>query len=195
MKNGILTFFFAFIPGAGQMYQGYMKRGLSLISICCLCVLAACIITPLVALLPIIWMYSFFDTFNLRSQLGAGTAPEDDYLVHIESDAQLKHLMAKSHTLVGWVLVVMGVYVLYDTFLMGTLRSLYWNSNKNELLGALYRFCNNLPTLAICVALIGVGFWLVRGPKAAKQPEDDVCYYGHVLSEHEEEVQQDDDAE
>ena len=29
MKNGILTFIFAFCPGAGQMYQGYMKRGLS----------------------------------------------------------------------------------------------------------------------------------------------------------------------
>ena len=28
MKNGILTFLFAFCPGAGQMYQGYMKRGL-----------------------------------------------------------------------------------------------------------------------------------------------------------------------
>ena len=25
-KNGILTFLFAFVPGAGQMYQGYMKR-------------------------------------------------------------------------------------------------------------------------------------------------------------------------
>ena len=31
LKNGFLTFCCAFIPGAGQMYQGYMKRGLSLI--------------------------------------------------------------------------------------------------------------------------------------------------------------------
>ena len=29
IKNGFLTFCFSFIPGAGQMYQGYMKRGLS----------------------------------------------------------------------------------------------------------------------------------------------------------------------
>ena len=36
MKNGILTFIFAFCPGAGQMYQGYMKRGLSLITMFCL---------------------------------------------------------------------------------------------------------------------------------------------------------------
>ena len=35
-KNGILTLLFALIPGAGEMYQGYMKRGLSLITMCCL---------------------------------------------------------------------------------------------------------------------------------------------------------------
>lgn len=28
-KNGFLTLCFSFIPGAGQMYQGYMKRGLT----------------------------------------------------------------------------------------------------------------------------------------------------------------------
>ena len=26
-KSGILTLLFAFIPGAGQMYQGYMNPG------------------------------------------------------------------------------------------------------------------------------------------------------------------------
>ena len=36
LKNGFLTFCCAFIPGAGQMYQGYMKRGLSLILTACL---------------------------------------------------------------------------------------------------------------------------------------------------------------
>ena len=39
-KNGILTFLFAFVPGAGQMYQGYMKRGLSLITLFFLCIMA-----------------------------------------------------------------------------------------------------------------------------------------------------------
>ena len=35
-KNGFLTFCFACIPGAGQMYYGYMKRGLSLITLFCI---------------------------------------------------------------------------------------------------------------------------------------------------------------
>ena len=35
-KNAFLTFIFACIPGAGQMYYGYMKRGLSMITFFCL---------------------------------------------------------------------------------------------------------------------------------------------------------------
>lgn len=200
MKNGILTFFFAFIPGAGQMYQGYMKRGLSLISVCCLVCVAAILLPPLLALLPIVWMYSFFDTFNLRSQLGAEAAPEDDYLVHIQSDTQLKQLMAKSHTLVGWALVALGGYALYDTFLMGTLRNLYYRYENSALVRTLYDLGRNLPTLAVCVALIVVGIWLVRGPRPApkqEEPEDDVCHYGHAQDEPEtqKEAAQHDDAE
>ena len=75
-KNGILTFLFAFVPGAGQMYQGYMKRGLSLITLFFLCIMAGMLLLePLVLTALIVWMYSFFDTFNLRAQIIADTAP------------------------------------------------------------------------------------------------------------------------
>ena len=36
-KNALLTFIFACVPGAGQMYYGYMQRGLALISLFCGC--------------------------------------------------------------------------------------------------------------------------------------------------------------
>ena len=71
MKNGILTFLFAFCPGAGQMYQGYMKRGLSLITMFCVAFGAGTLLGVLYVAMPIVWMYSFFDTFNLRAQSGA----------------------------------------------------------------------------------------------------------------------------
>ena len=46
-KNGILTLLFAFIPGAGQMYQGYMKRGLSLVLMAAAISMAAMLIPPI----------------------------------------------------------------------------------------------------------------------------------------------------
>ena len=107
-KNGFLTFCFAFIPGAGQMYQGYMKRGLSLVGICCLAIAVGSLLPPLgnaaLAVCCVVWMYSFFDTFNLRAQLGAGMAPADDYLVHLGQDVSLDRLLHRRHKLFGWVL-------------------------------------------------------------------------------------------
>ena len=84
-KNGILTLLFACIPGAGQMYQGYMKRGLSLITMFCLFIIvgSATGLDALVVGCIVVYMYSFFDTFNLRAQIIAENAPADDYLVHI----------------------------------------------------------------------------------------------------------------
>ena len=84
LKNGFLTFCCAFIPGAGQMYQGYMKRGLSLILTACLIGMVSSLLNPVLLLLVVVWMYSFFDTFNLRAQIIADTAPEDDYLIHFD---------------------------------------------------------------------------------------------------------------
>ena len=78
LKNGFLTFCCAFIPGAGQMYQGYMKRGLSLILMACCIGMVSSLLNPVMLLLVVVWMYSFFDTFNLRAQIIADTAPEDD---------------------------------------------------------------------------------------------------------------------
>ena len=77
LKNGFLPFCCAFVPGAGQMYQGYMKRGLSLILTACLIGMVSSLLNPVLLLLVVVWMYSFFDTFNLRAQIIADTAPED----------------------------------------------------------------------------------------------------------------------
>ena len=76
-KNGLLTFIFACIPGAGQMYYGYMQRGLSIAMILILCVMAATVIQPLLFLCLVIWMYSFFDTYDLIRHMAAGEPKED----------------------------------------------------------------------------------------------------------------------
>ena len=138
-KNGILTLLFAFIPGAGQMYQGYMKRGLSLVLMAAAIGMAAMLIPPIAFALLVVFMYSFFDTFNLRAQISMGTAPEDDYLVHFDpQDKRLARMMMDSHKLVGWCLIATGALIAYEQIIMNTLGDILWR------------------------------FWLVRGPRAKK---------------------------
>lgn len=173
-KNGILTFLFAFVPGAGQMYQGYMKRGLSLITMFCLCVMAGMLLEPLVLTALIVWMYSFFDTFNLRAQFIAGTAPADDYLVHFNTkDARLTLFFRDSHKLLGWALIALGAMVAYQNIIMRVLGDVMWRwGQNNPFFRAIYLMLDELPQIVACVALVVCGLWLVRGPKGKKVHRD-----------------------
>ena len=171
-KNGILTLLFAFIPGAGQMYQGYMKRGLSLITMFCLFIILGSTtgLDALVVGCIVVYMYSFFDTFNLRAQIGMGTAPEDDYLVHFDpQDKRLARMMMDSHKLVGWCLIAIGALIAYEQIIMNTLGDILWRwGQKAPVWRAIYLVMDQLPEVVLCVALILCGIWLVRGPRAKK---------------------------
>ena len=173
MKNGILTFLFAFCPGAGQMYQGYMKRGLSLITMFCVAFGAGTLLEVLYVAMPIVWMYSFFDTFNLRAQIIADTAPEDDYLVHFDPhDKRLARALLDSHKLVGWLLIAFGALIAYQNLIMNTLGDLVYRwGHSSPVFRALYLVMDSLPDVVVCVVLIVCGVWLVKGPHPAKKPD------------------------
>ena len=178
LKNGLLTLLFAFIPGAGQMYQGYMKRGLSLITMFCLFIILGSTtgLDALVVGCIVVYMYSFFDTLNLRAQLAAEKAPEDDYLVHFNwHDARMTQFMGESHKLVGWGLIALGAIVFYNNIIMRVLGDVMWRWGQNSpFFRAVYLMLDELPEVVVCVALIVCGLWLVRGPKGRKQkPQND----------------------
>lgn len=175
LKNGFLTFCCAFVPGAGQMYQGYMKRGLSLILTACCIGTVSSLLNPVLLLLVVVWMYSFFDTFNLRAQILADTAPEDDYLIHFDPrDRRLARALLDSHKLVGWALIAFGALIAYENIIMNLLNDVLWRWGRDSVVfRAFYLVMDRLPDVVLCVALILCGAWLVRGPQKAgkKQAE------------------------
>lgn len=173
LKNGLLTLLFAFIPGAGQMYQGYMKRGLSLMLMCCVIGVLAMLFAPIALFLLLVFMYSFFDTLNLRAQIALGNAPADDYLVHLDpKDKRLARLLLDSHKLVGWLLIAFGALIAYQNLIMNTLGDLVYRwGHSSPVFRALYLVMASLPDVVVCVVLIVCGVWLVKGPHPAKKPD------------------------
>lgn len=173
LKNGLLTLLFAFIPGAGQMYQGYMKRGLSLMLMCCVICVLAMLFSPIAFFLLLVFMYSFFDTLNLRAQIALGNAPADDYLVHLDpKDKRLARLLLDSHKLVGWLLIAFGALIAYQNLIMNTLGDLVYRwGHSSPVFRALYLVMDSLPDVVVCVVLIVCGVWLVKGPHPAKKPD------------------------
>lgn len=71
-KHGLLLFIASCIPGCGEMYQGYMKRGISILTVFygLLTIAIFLEVGALAVLLLPIWMFSFFDSYNLQGTDG-----------------------------------------------------------------------------------------------------------------------------
>ena len=171
-KHGFLLFLTSCIPGCGEMYQGYMKRGMSILTIFCgIFALAVFLeIGALAVLMLPVWLFSFFDSYNLRAQTEADATPADAYLFCLSDmdSRRMNDLLRKRHSLVGWGLVLLGVYVLFET-VVGRLLNIIC-----EYLGQWWLYeivMRDLPRLAVTVGIIALGVWFIRGPKKA-QVED-----------------------
>lgn len=66
-EKRIFDLYFACIPGAGQMYYGYMKRGTSLLVYFCLFIMLGTIISPLVVGVAVVYMFSFLTPMTLSA--------------------------------------------------------------------------------------------------------------------------------
>ena len=179
-KNAFLTFIFACIPGAGQMYYGYMKRGLSMITFFCLFIMAGTLVDVLVVGSVIVWMYSFFDTYDLIRHLAAGEPKDDDLLLPANWD-NIRAILPQHNKLLGWGLIALGGLVAYENVIMRVFGDVMWRwGQNNPVFRAFYLMLDELPQIVTCVALIVCGLWLVRGPKGkkvhrkkAEEPEDE----------------------
>ncbi len=173
----LLHFIFSCVPGCGQMYQGYMKRGLSQ----CVMFFLGCGVViflqaeALMTLLAPLWLYTFFDSYNLRRCLREGYGPEDSYLFGLSDwdSHRLAELLNRRHSFLGWALVVMGVYSLYQL----TARRLFSFLFRDFLpwMEWLYDLLVwDMPRILGSVLILGLGLWFIRGPKV--HIEDDEPY-------------------
>lgn len=174
-KNGFLTFIFACIPGAGQMYYGYMQRGLSIAMILILCVMAATVVEPLLFLCLVIWMYSFFDTYDLIRHMAAGEPKEDSLLV-LGNYEEIKKLVPQHNRLVGWGLIGFGVWALYDLLIGNWVYKILTNVLGY---GHAWDIINGIPNLVVGGLLVFAGFKLLNMHPAKKNSDDELPPYPH----------------
>lgn len=162
----------ACVPGCGQMCQGYMKRGISQTIIVAAVLFVAVFLEmgELSVLIAPLWLYSFFDSYNLRRQAREGTAPEDEFMFGLsEMDARkLTRILSRRGSLIGWLLVAVGLYSLY----MVLARNLLAPLRGNPLIDWLYDLLVwDMPRILGTVLIVALGIWFIKGPKAPKEEE------------------------
>ena len=166
----------ACVPGCGQMCQGYMKRGISQTIIFCVIIFIAVFLEmgALAVLIAPLWAYSFFDSFNLRRQIREGMAPEDEFMFGLsEMDSRkLSRILSRRGSLIGWLLVAVGLYNVYMIAardILGALQDLFpWLTWLYHLL------VWDMPRILGTVLIIALGIWFIKGPKA---PAEDAPSY------------------
>lgn len=179
-KSGFLTFLFSFLPGAGEMYMGFMKQGVTLMGAFFLLIFLASWLNigALLFVLPVLWCYGFFHVHNLRCMPDDEFyAVEDDYLFHLDQILPVgKHMQKHNRNVLAAILIVIGVAILWDNlgdflrwFLPSHWLSWYWGVTRR------------VPTLIVSVALILGGVWLIRGKKRQLDEEEEEKKDGGLL--------------
>ena len=124
-KSRFLTFCFSLLPGAGEMYMGFMRMGLSLMLLFILSFMipAALRLDELSVLALVVWFYGFFHANHLVSLTDEEFAKvEDEYLFGMDSIAGGRNFVNKYRKGLAVVLIASGVLLLWPIPTSGGLR-------------------------------------------------------------------------
>lgn len=160
-KSGFLSFCFAFIPGAGNMYHGYMKRGISIMAIFMLSITLIStfsgVMFPLLTV--VIWFASFFDSFNVAQYTPEEReAHPDDWLWNQIEVGQNKWNVSHQRV-IGVVCIVLGAWLCLDQM------PPFLSEMGVDLGGITWILRRYVPSIALALALIWFGFRFVVGPR------------------------------
>ena len=159
-KNSFFMFIASMIPGAGQMYQGYMKRGVS-IMLSFMMVAAFSIFTnigEIALILPVIWFYAFFDAEN-KSHLTVDelNAIEDRPIINIkELNRFNEFISSKGAVIFGSVIIFIGIMMFYRTIIIPIV---------DMFIPEAYYIFMKFPAFIIGVIIVMIGVSIIRGPK------------------------------
>lgn len=164
-RNSFFAFCFSCIPGAGQMYMGFMKHGISIMGIMTLIIAAMVIFeSPILGLgLPILWFYSFFDVHHKRGiPQEEFEKLEDHSLLNDDTMALVKkYTSGRGKLIIACGLIFFGIYMLYNTFI-----DLLWRVIPDSyVFSGLNYITRKFPQLIIAVLIIYIGYRMIVGKK------------------------------
>ena len=147
-KHGFWLFIFSLIPGAGEMYMGFKKQGISIMFLFWgVFAIGACTgMDWLVFLIPIIWFYSFFNVHNLKSLSEEEFySIEDSYVLHMdELTGDISSLLKHHRNLTAILLIFLGASILWNN-----LMDFLYMILPGYLADIIGRFTYHLPQLVI----------------------------------------------
>jgi hypothetical protein len=168
-RNSFWTFVFSLLPGAGHMFMGFMKLGISMMATFFFIIFLSSWLNfgPLMYILPILWFYSFFDCINKRyASDDEFMRFEDNYLFSIDKlIRQGSGISDRGRLIAGAALLLLGIYMVWVNFI-----HMFAYVLPQRLYNAISNLTYLAPQLIIGAAVIALGIWLVMGRR--KETDD-----------------------
>lgn len=163
-RSSFWTLVFSLLPGAGHMYMGFMKLGLSTMALFFFTIFVSSWLNigPLVFILPVLWFYSFFDCINKCFSSDEDFARfEDHYLFSMDKLANANNLLShKGRLIAGVVILLLGIYILWRNFL-----HLFEMLLPAQVYQYIINMTTSIPQFIVGVGIIAIGVWLIIGKK------------------------------
>lgn len=169
-KRGFWLFIFSLIPGAGEMYMGFKKQGISIMLLFWgVFAVGSCTgMDWLIFLIPIIWFYSFFNVHNLKSLSEEEFySIEDSYVFHMDELAgNINSLISHHRKLTAILLIIFGASILWNNVV-----DFFYMILPGYLADILGSFAYHLPQLVIAVCIILAGIYILTRKKDELEDE------------------------
>lgn len=164
-KNRFFTFIFSCLPGAAEMYMGFMKNGVTLM-ICFFLSFAPMLffrsLDFLMALGVVIWFFGFFHARNFAGMSDAEfDAMEDKYIW--EEFPEIGNIRIANTTVkkfIAAVLIILGCGQLWNYF-----SGIIYNMIPQNIWSDIYPVIEGIPSVVIAILFVAAGVFMIRGKK------------------------------
>ena len=171
-RNKFFTFIFSFLPGAAEMYMGFMKNGLSLMAIFfgSIGLTAVSRMDYMIALVALIWFVGFFHAINVSAMEPEAFALYEDKYIWEDyiSKPSFKLKDSTMRLCLSIALIVIGLSMAWGYIMDIAVRFIPeadWDF--------IYPIINDLPSFVIAVVLIIAGVLLIKGKKKELKEEEE----------------------
>ncbi|MBE5870521.1 MAG: hypothetical protein E7294_04585 [Lachnospiraceae bacterium] len=164
-KNGFFTFICSFLPGAAEMYMGFMKMGVSLMMVFFMSFMIPSVLRAsdvFIGMAFIVWFYGFFHARNIAASDDETFALLQDKYIW-EGILEDRNVSVSNETARKWIagiLIVVGCGILWNNcyYLLERLM-------PNMLWDILEPVLNMVPQIAAALLIIAIGLKMIRGKK------------------------------
>lgn len=164
-KNQFFTFLLSFLPGAAEMYMGFMRNGISMMAVFCLSIVIPSVLRisdVFVLFTGLIWFYSFFHARNIAACNEEDFQKlEDDFIW--SSFVNERNIKVSNPTLRKWgagILIIFGVVLLWQN-----MSRMIYRLIPDSLWDIIAPLVDQVPEVVIAVLIIYIGVHMIMGKK------------------------------